>query len=142
MTLRRAAPLLLLGAWLVLPVASCSRALELPDAYYAQDLVPLYPHARLTDQMGSNSYGDGPEASWDGMAWWLTSKDSPDKIRAFYDEHLHGWQKDVGEDGETVYRTLPPGAEEGEEVYVRVKSNGEIQIGESVKSGKKSSRQT
>jgi hypothetical protein len=142
MNLRRAAPLVLLGALLVLPIASCSRPIELPDAYYAQDLVPLYPHARLTDQMGSNSLGDGPGASWDGMAWWLRSQDSPAKIVAFYDAHLRGWQKDVSLDGETVYRTSPPGADEGEEVYVRVKPSGEIQIGESVKSGKKSSRQS
>ncbi|HTO90639.1 MAG TPA: hypothetical protein VMJ70_05860 [Candidatus Sulfotelmatobacter sp.] len=138
-TLVRAA---VLATLLPVPIAGCSQKAELPDAYYAQDLVPLYPHARLMDQMGSNSLGDGPGASWDGMAWWFRSKDRPERIVAYYDEHLHGWQKDVAGDGEVVYRTVPPGGEDGEEVYVRIKANGEIQIGESVKSGKKASRQS
>jgi len=137
MNARRAAPLVLLGVLLMLPVVSCSQKAELPDAYYAQDMVPFYPHAKLTDQMGSNSYGDGPEASWDGMAWWLTSTDKPEKILAFYDQHLSGWRKEVNDEGETTYRTAPPGAVDGEEVYVLVKPNGEIQIGESVQSNKK-----
>ena len=142
MTPGRAARFALLALLFVVPLAGCSRQAELPDAYYAQDLVPLYPHAKLMDQMGSNSFGDRPGVSWDGTAWWFRSKDRPDRITAFYDEHLHGWQKDASDDGEVVYRTVPPGGEDGEEVYVRVKPNGEIQIGESVRSGKKASKQT
>src|SRR5580765_8401664 len=127
---------------MVLRFRACSPPSGRSYASSAQHLLPLYPHARLTDQMGSSSLGDGPGASWDGMAWWLRSQDSPARIVAFYDSHLRGWQKDVSLDGETVYRTSPPGADEGEEVYVRVKPSGEIQIGESVRSGKKSIHQS
>lgn len=118
-------------------LSGCAKKSLLPDAYYAEQMVPIYPHAELRDQMGSNSYGDGPEASWDGMAWWLKSKDPSEKIVAFYEAKLTGWQKEVDGNGSTTFKTVPPDGEEGEEVYVRIGDDSEIQIGESVKTNKK-----
>ena len=117
--------------------SGCARKSLLPDAYYAEQMVPIYPRTELTDQMGSNSYGDGPDASWDGMAWWLKSKDDSDKIVAFYQSKLSGWQKESDETGSVTFKTVPPDGEEGEEVYVRIDADGRIQIGESVKSRKR-----
>lgn len=122
---------------LALALAGCARPSMLPDAHYAEQLIPIYPNARLADQMGSSSYGDGPDESWDGMAWWLRTKDDPDRVVAFYEAKLKGWQKDVGEDGTVMFKTVPPGGEEGEEVFVRIEIDGRILIGESVKSSKR-----
>lgn len=109
----------------------------LPDAYYAEHMVPIYPHAKLTEQMGSNSYGDGPDESWDGMAWWLETNDDYDRIVAFYQAKLPGWQKEVEGDGTVTFKTIPEGGSAGEEVYVRIGVDSKIQIGESVQSKKK-----
>ena len=122
---------------LVLGASSCSRSTMLPDAYYAEHMVPIYPHAKLTDQMGSNSYGDGPDESWDGMAWWFETKDDYDHIVAFYESKLSGWQKETEGDGTVVFKTIPQGGSTGEEVYVRIGVDSKIQIGESVQSSKK-----
>ena len=126
-----AALLLAIGA------GACSRPTMLPDAYYAEHMVPIYPHAKLTDQMGSNSYGDGPDESWDGMAWWFDTKDDYDRIVAFYEAKLPGWQKETEGDGTVVFKTIPEGGSAGEEVYVRIGVDSKIQIGESVQSSKK-----
>lgn len=139
---RRVATLVALAALAMAAACGCSRKAMLPDAYYAEQMVPIYPHAELADQMGSNSYGDGPGESWDGMAWWLKSKDDPDKIVAFYQAKLSGWQKDVDEAGVVTFKTVPPSGETGEEVYVRINTDSTIQIGESVKSTKKAHKQT
>ena len=124
----------------LLAAASCSRSTMLPDAYYAEHMVPIYPHAKLADEMGGNSYGDGPDESWDSMAWWFDSSDDPDRIVAFYEAKLPGWQKDVEGDGTVTFKTIPPGGDAGEEVYVRIGVDSKIQIGESVKSAKKKAR--
>jgi len=116
---------------------ACSRSTLLPDAYYAEHMVPIYPHAKLTDQMGGNETGDGPDESWDSMAWWFDSKDDPDRIVAFYEAHLTGWQKETDGEGTVTFKTVPPNGDTGEEVYVRISIDSKIQIGESVKSGKK-----
>jgi len=118
-------------------LGGCARSSILPDATYASHMIPIYPRATLADQMGSNSFGDEPGESWDGMAWWLTSKDDPAKIVEFYEAKLAGWQREVDETGAIVFRTVPPAGEAGEEVYVRLGNDGRIQIGESVKSSKK-----
>ena len=120
-----------------LTVSSCSRSTMLPDAYYAEHMVPIYPHAKLTDQMGSNSTGDTPDESWDGMAWWFETKDDYDRIVAFYEAKLPGWQKETDGDGSVTFKTIPEGGETGEEVYVRIGIDSKIQVGESVQSKKK-----
>ena len=138
----RAALVVLFAAALIAGLGGCSRHTVLPDAYYAERMVPIYPHSTLSDQMGSSSYGDGPDASWDGMAWWFKSKDEPEKIVAFYEARLGGWQKDSDGTGATTFTTVPPQGDEGEEVHVRINSDGSIQIGESVKSSKKAHKQS
>jgi len=137
-----AATLALLALPALSGLAGCSRSSILPDATYAERMIPIYPRATLADQMGSNSFGDEPGESWDGMAWWLTSKDDPEKIVEFYEAKLTGWQREVDETGAIVFRTVPPSGEAGEEVYVRLGNDGRIQIGESVKSSKKVHRQS
>lgn len=125
-----------------LAFAGCSRQSLLPEAYYAEQMIPIYPHAQLADQMGSNSFGDEPGEAWDGMVWWLKSKDDPDRIVAFYQAKLPGWQKETGEDGAVTFKTMPPDGDDGEEVYVRIEIDGRIQIGESVKASRRSHKQT
>ncbi len=125
-----------------LALGACARSSMLPDATYAAQMIPIYPRATLADQMGSNSFGDEPGESWDGMAWWLHSRDDREKIVEFYDTKLAGWQRETDVSGAVVFRTVPPGGEDGEEVYVRIGTDGRIQIGESVKSGKRVHRQS
>ena len=142
MKLRRMATLALLATLPAAGLTGCSGHSALPDAYYAEGMVPIYPGSLLSDQMGSNSYGDGPDASWDAMAWWFKSKDDTDKIVAFYEARLTGWQKEVDGAGATTFTTVPPEGDEGEEVHVRINNDGAIQIGESVKSSKKAHKQS
>jgi hypothetical protein len=138
----RAAAHALLAILFAAGLAGCSRTSLLPDATYAEQMIPIYPRAQLADQMGSNSFGDEPGESWDGMAWWLRSKDDPQKIVEFYEAKLTGWQRDVDETGAIVFKTVPPGGDEGEEVYVRIGNDGRIQIGESVRSSKRAHKQS
>src|SRR5678815_2233962 len=108
-TRRFAASVMVLG--LAMAASTCSRSTMLPDAYYAEHMVPIYPHARLTDQMGSNSTGDTPDESWDGMAWWFETKDDYDRIVAFYEAKLPGWQKETDGDGTITFKTIPEGGD-------------------------------
>lgn len=128
---------LALGILLAAALAGCSRSSLLPDATYASHMIPIYPHATLADEMGSRSFGDEPGESWDGKSWWLRSKDSPDRIVAFYQSRLKGWERETDETGAIVFRTVPPHAEDGEEVWVKITGDGGIEIGESVKSSKR-----
>lgn len=142
MSLRLAAASVLVATLMVAALAGCSRTSILPDATYAEQMIPIYPNAQLADQMGSNSFGDEPGESWDGMSWWLRSKDDPEKIVEFYQAKLTGWQRDVEETGSVVFKTVPPGGDEGEEVYVRIGNDGQIQIGESVRSSKRAHKES
>ncbi|MEO5618024.1 MAG: hypothetical protein ABIS67_09650 [Candidatus Eisenbacteria bacterium] len=142
MSLHRALGRAMVATLFVADLAGCSRTSMLPDATYAAQMIPIYPRAQLADQMGSNSFGEGPGESWDGMAWWLHSKDDPQKIVEFYESKLPGWQREVDETGAIVFKTVPPGGDEGEEVYVRIGNDGRIQIGESVKSSKRAQKQS
>lgn len=134
--------LTLLAVLVAANALGCARKSILPDATYAAQMIPIYPRAQLADQMGSQSFGDTPDESWDGMAWWLRTRDDREKVVEFYESKLAGWQRDTDETGAVVFRTVPPGGEDGEEVYVRIAVNGQIQIGESVKSSKRAHRQS
>lgn len=134
--------LTLLAVLVAANALGCARTSILPDATYAAQMIPIYPRAQLADQMGSQSFGDEPHESWDGKAWWLSTRDDREQVVAFYASKLAGWQRDTDDTGAIVFRTVPPGGEEGEEVYVRIAVNGQIQIGESVKSSKRVQRQS
>ncbi len=57
----------------------------LPGAVYAASVVPVYRNAELTDQMGSDSWGDDPDSHTKGQAWFFKVKDPKDKVLAFYE---------------------------------------------------------
>lgn len=132
MTHRRMAVTLVAGLALY-ALAGCSSTSSkdlLPGAVFAADLVPVYKSAELSDQMGSESWGDTPESYTKGNCWFFKTKTPKDKIVAFYAEKFPGAERTTGEDGDITFKLRPEGASEYEDVYVTV-SDGEIRIGES-----------
>ena len=99
--------------------------------------VPLPGDARFEDAMGGDYYGESlDDHASESMAYWFTTKESPQKLVAFYEKTFPGATKEVSEDGETTFKVRPEGAQEGEEIYVTVRTDGKIQIGEETKVGK------
>lgn len=104
------------------------------NAVYASQL-PLYPGARFTHMMGSDSYGDTPEDHSEGMAWWFEVPASQAELDAWYATQLVGASKRTDETGAIEYTVIPSGAEPGEEIGVRLHDK-EMLVYESTKAGK------
>lgn len=99
--------------------------------------VPLPADAHFEDAMGGDYYGEGlNDHVSESMAYFFTTRESPEKLVAFYEKTFPNASKETAEDGDIVFTVRPEGAEEGEEVYIRVRSDGKIQIGEETKPGK------
>jgi hypothetical protein len=118
-------------------VLGCGRAKQtaMPHAVYANQ-VPIYPGAVLQDAMGSTSVGDTPESATDGMAWFFEVKASSETMRAFYEKKLPGATQDPEWTSGVRLVWVPKGAAPGERVEIILEDNS-IQIGESVKPGKR-----
>ena len=108
---------------------------DLGAVYCSQ--VPLPGDAKFEDSMGGGYYGEGlNDRVSESMAYWFTTKEPPEKLIAFYEKTYPGAEKEVGEQGETTFKVRPEGAQEGEEIYIMVRTDGKIQIGEETKVGR------
>ncbi len=107
----------------------------LPGAVYAASVVPVYRNAELTDQMGSDSWGDDPDSHTKGQAWFFKVKDPMEKVLAFYESKFPNAERTTEADGSVTFRIILEGTEKYEYVDVTVRE-GKIQIGENVQPGK------
>ncbi len=107
---------------------------EAPQALFANQ-IPVYPGAKITDAMGSESWGDTPESYSEGMAWWFEVENPGDKVVAFYDGALPDAKRETGADGEVIWTLPPTGGRDGDEIAVIVQGE-ELRIRESVRGGR------
>lgn len=108
---------------------------DLGAVYCSQ--VPLPDDANFEDAMGGDYYGEGlNDHVSESMSYFFTTKESPEKLVAFYEKAFPGAPKETVEDGDVVFTVKPEGAEDGEEVTIRIRTDGKIQVGEETKPGK------
>lgn len=133
----------ILGAALVVVgLAGCSSAPkqakwegEAKSAAVYATQIPLYPSAKATDAMGSDSYGDTPADHTEGMAWWFEVPATQAELDAWYATHLVGASKRTDDTGAIEYTLEPTGGEEGETMGVRL-ADHELRVFEDTKPGK------
>jgi hypothetical protein len=114
---------------------SVDRFHDAPKAMFANQ-VPVYPGAKVTDAMGSQSYGDEADSYFEGMCYWLKFSAPTDQVIAFYDAALPNAVKSTDEDdGATVWTFTPAGGHPADRVTVRVKDQ-ELRITEDVQGGR------
>jgi hypothetical protein len=114
-----------------------SNEASLPGAVYAKG-VPVYPGAKYVGSIGGHSSDSiGGPASSESQSWFFKTTDPTEEVVAFYKGKLPNAEmaKD-GEDNQT-FTFKPSEAEEGESVQVIVHRNGDLQIHESFKPGRK-----
>ena len=102
-------------------------------AVYAS-VIPIYPGAKFTDIMGGNYYEEfGGPVTFTSQSWFFDISDPVEKVVAFYRSKLPQGYRDVeAEEGSVAFEWTPPGAVDGEDVTVVI-SEGQLQIGETVK---------
>jgi len=122
---------------LALQVACGSSGNSLPNAVYAKG-VPVYPGAKYIGEVGGHSGGRvrGPAGN-ESHSWFLKVSDPADQVVAFYQGKLTGAELAKDAEDTRIFTLKPPGAEEGEFVQVIIHRNGDLQIHESLKAGKK-----
>jgi hypothetical protein len=109
-----------------------------PGSVYAQ-VVPVYPGAKYIGTMGgSSSESIGGPASSQSQSWFFKTSDTAEDVVAFYKKKLPGAELEI-DGGDSTFTLIPKGAEEGEQVQVIFHNDGNLQIHESVKAGKKQS---
>ena len=107
----------------------------LPGAVYAARAVRVYRNAELTNVMGNESWGNGPDSYMQGQTWYFDVSDSREKVLKFYEKDLPGAERTTNDDGSISFKVIPAGAEKDEYVTVTV-DEGEIRIGEHCRPGK------
>jgi len=124
-----------------LAIAGCGTSQTKWDAESAQYAVyatriPLHPHTKIEDAMGSESWGDEPDSYSYGMTWWCKTEGSKSEIAAFYEQALPGATKETDEEGNVTLTVIPEGASPGENMGVYVTADGEYRIFEHTKAKK------
>jgi hypothetical protein len=112
-----------------LAIAGCSSSPTIEGAVHA-GAVPVYKAASLESEMGGDTYGDDFGHVAKSHSWFFATPDPVEKVIAFYEKALPGATRETDEQGFTVFRVVPDGAQPGEEVTVTCRP-GEIQIHES-----------
>src|SRR5262245_8202777 len=122
---------------MALHLACGSSESSLPGAVYAKG-VPAYPGAKYVGSIGGHSSASfgGPSSS-ESQSWFFKISDPEEEVVAFYKKKLPEAVLAKEEDGTQIFTFKPPEAEEGESVQVIVHKNGDLQIHESLKPGKK-----
>jgi len=108
---------------------------QLPGAVYAARAVHVYRSAVLTNLMGNETWGDGPDSYMQGQTWYFDVSDSKATVLKFYEKELAGAERTTNDDGSISFKVIPAGAEKDEFVTVTV-DEGEIRIGEHCRPGK------
>jgi hypothetical protein len=108
---------------------------QLPGAVYAARAVHVYRSAVLTNLMGNETWGDGPDSYMQGQTWYFNVRDSKATVLKFYEKELAGAERTTNDDGSISFKVIPAGAEKDEFVTVTV-DEGEIRIGEHCRPGK------
>jgi hypothetical protein len=117
-------------------MVACGKSTSLPGAVYANQ-VKVYPSAVYDGAMGGDHMDEvGGAVTLKSQSWFFTTGDAVEKITAFYAEHLPGATKNVDEDGEITFTLIPTGAEQGEDIVVRI-NPGKLQITESYRPGRR-----
>jgi hypothetical protein len=105
-------------------------------AVYATQ-IPLYPGAKVTEVMGSHSYGNSlSDLVSEGMTWWFETKATQEELTAWYTERLEGATREDTEDGDIVLTLAPPEGEEGEDMGVFIQEGGVFRVFEHTNPGK------
>ena len=107
-------------------------------AVYATQ-IPLYPGAKVTDAMGSNSYGTSlADHVSEGMTWWFEAECTQEELVTWYTERLPEATQETSEDGDLTFTMLPPDGEAGEDMGVIIAADepGKFRVFESTKPGK------
>jgi hypothetical protein len=102
------------------------------QAQYATQ-IPLYPGTRITNAMGSESWGDGADSYTYGMAWWCEAKATQEELIAFYEQQLTGANRRTMDSGGVELRVEPNGGDPGEDMGVWIEKDGEYRIFENRK---------
>lgn len=93
---------------------------DAPRAVYANQ-IPVYPGARFSDAMGSESWGDEPETYSQGMGWEFEFDASKyDEVIAFYETALPNATRRTSDVGEQIFEIVPAGGKAKETVSVWV----------------------
>ena len=105
-------------------------------AVYATQ-IPLYPGAKVTEVMGSHSYGNSlADLVSEGMTWWFESKATRDELTEWYAERLAGATREDTEDGDIVFTLVAPDGEENEDMGVIIQEGGVFRVFENTGPGK------
>jgi len=127
-------------ALLVLVLAGCgapnpyAQWKDLGAVYCNQ--VPLPRDAKFHDAEGGGRDKQSDNPTSESMAYWFSTKESPERLVAFYEKAFPTAEKVVAPDGETTFWVKPDGGQEGEHVSITVHGDGKIQIGEETKPGR------
>ena len=109
---------------------------SLPGAVYAGQ-VAVYPSAVYDGAMGGDySEEVGGPVTLKSQSWFFKTDDAVEKVIAFYEKQLPSVVKSVDEEGEVTFTLIPAGAEQGEDVVVRI-NPGKLHITERFKLGKR-----
>ena len=103
-------------------------------AVYATQ-IPLYPGAKVSDVMGSDTYGDEPDSHREGMAWWYEVEATQAELDTWYAARLTGAAKSTDDEGGITYTLAPAGGEPGEELGVLLEDK-RLRVFERTKAGK------
>lgn len=137
--MKRALAVLLVAAVVVPFVSGCGVGETKWDAEAAQyaayaTQIPLYPGTRITDAMGSESWGDGPESYSYGMNWSCETKATREELVAFYEAKLPGAERSTPYDNVIQLMVTPKGALPGETMGVLIEDGGKYRVFEDRKS--------
>jgi hypothetical protein len=130
--------LLSLSAIVMLLIAGCGAheakwsAEAAQYAAYATQ-IPLYPGTKITDAMGGESWGDGPETYSYGMNWSCETKATREELVAWYEARLPNAQRRTTDLGWIELTVIPKNAKPGEDMGVRIESDGKYSVFENRK---------
>jgi len=97
--------------------------------------IHVYPGATLESAMGGDYLGDEGQQVSETLSWFFECSADKDKMVEWYAKKLPAATRSEGDEGETIFTFTPEGAEQGEEIVVRI-NDQKIQITEETKPGK------
>jgi len=101
-------------------------------AYATQ--IPLYPKTKITDAMGSESWGDGSDSYSYDMAWWCEVTATREQLLAFYTSKYPNAERSTPYEDKVQLEIIPEGAKAGEYMGILIEEDGKYRVFESRKS--------